>query len=180
MWVSQKHTCPLCKNVVVLADLLVVDNEASTSDCSHYEDELPESEQFDKLENLEKLLLGMKHEGGFVGKQILIFTAYDNVFASIVEVLKKVNIKHEYLKGNGNQVNAIVERYKKGSTNVLLINPRQYGSGLCLETTTDMIMFHKFDTEIEKQVIGRAQRYGRKEPLNLHYLLYTNEVEKQA
>lgn len=178
MWVSQKHTCPLCKNDVVLADLLVVDNAALTSDCSHYENETPESEQFDKLENLEKLLLRMKHGDGGVGKQILIFTAYDNVFSSIVDVLKRVGIKHEYLKGNGNQVNAIVERYRKGITNVLLINPRQYGSGLCLETTTDMIMFHKFDTEIEKQVIGRAQRYGRKEPLNLHYLLYKNEVEK--
>lgn len=182
MWVSNKHTCPLCKNVVVLGDLLVVDNQASTSTMICDDEHQDESEQYDKLENLEKLLLRMKETSSSVsdydGKRILIFTAYDSVFVNIVDVLNRVNIKYEYLKGNGNQVNAIVERYKKGVTNVLLINPRQYGSGLCLETTTDMIMFHKFDTEIEKQVVGRAQRYGRKDPLNLYYLLYNNEVEK--
>lgn len=178
MWVSNKHTCPLCKNVAVFGDLFVVDNEASTSNVACDEQVQDESEKYDKLENLEKLLHGMKGTDGYTGRKILIFTAYDNVFSNIVEVLNKNEITHEYLKGNGNQVNAIVERYKKGKTNALLINPRQYGSGLCLEATTDMIMFHKFDTEIEKQVVGRAQRYGRKEPLHLHYLLYTNEIDK--
>jgi hypothetical protein len=178
MWITHKHSCPLCKKTIGLGDLLVVDNDASTSLTENTCEDVPESEQYDKLENLEKLLSGIKGEQGYEDKRVLVFTAYDNVFINIIGVLNKVQIKFEYLKGNGNQVNAIVERYKKGTTNVLLINPRQYGSGLCLENTTDMIMFHKFDTEIEKQVVGRAQRYGRKDPLSLHYLLYTNEIEK--
>jgi hypothetical protein len=37
-------------------------------------------------------------------------------------------------------------------------------------------MFHKFDAEIEKQVIGRAQRCGRTTTLNIHYLLNENEI----
>ena len=37
-------------------------------------------------------------------------------------------------------------------------------------------MFHKFDANIENQVIGRAQRFGRKESLNIHYLLNQNEI----
>jgi SNF2 family DNA or RNA helicase len=178
LWITHKHPCPLCKSTLGLGDIFVVDNNASTSSVEVTCEELTESEQYDKLENLEKLLQGMITEQDNNDKRILIFTAYDNVFTNIVGVLNKVKITFEYLKGNGNQVNAIVERYKKGITNVLLINPRQYGSGLCLENTTDMIMFHKFDTEIEKQVIGRAQRYGRKDPLSLYYLLYTNEIEK--
>jgi SNF2 family DNA or RNA helicase len=56
------------------------------------------------------------------------------------------------------------------------MNTQHFGSGLNLENTTDMVLFHKIDTENEKQVIGRAQRYGRKEPLNVHYLLYENEM----
>jgi SNF2 family DNA or RNA helicase len=172
-WISHKHTCPLCKNVIVLGDIFVVDNDASSTLPIDAPSEESTSEQYDKLENLERLLRQMSNNN-----KVLIFTAYDNVFVNIVDILRKVNTKFEYLKGNGNQINAIVERYKKGLTNVLLINPRQYGSGLCLETTTDMIMFHKFDTEIEKQVIGRAQRYGRKEPLQVHYLLHKNEIDK--
>jgi SNF2 family DNA or RNA helicase len=60
------------------------------------------------------------------------------------------------------------------------MNTQHFGSGLNLENTTDMILFHKFDTESEKQVIGRAQRYGRNEPLNVHYLLYENEMHPPA
>jgi SNF2 family DNA or RNA helicase len=74
------------------------------------------------------------------------------------------------------QINNTVERYKNGSIQVLLVNTMSYGSGLNLENTTDIVMFHKFDTEIEKQVIGRAQRYGRSESLNVWYLLYENEM----
>ena len=105
----------------------------------------------------------------------MIFSAYENSFTNITPILDKLEIQYDYLKGNGYQINAIIDRYKNGSVKVLLVNTRQYGSGLNLENTTDVILFHKFDTEIEKQVIGRAQRFGRKEPLHVHYLLYENE-----
>jgi hypothetical protein len=37
-------------------------------------------------------------------------------------------------------------------------------------------MFHKLDTEMEKQVIGRANRFGRVESLKVWYLLHANEI----
>jgi SNF2 family DNA or RNA helicase len=108
--------------------------------------------------------------------KLLIFSAYENSFTNVIPILNRLNIQFDYLKGNGYQIQATIERYKHGNVKVLLVNTRQYGSGLNLENTTDMILFHKFDTEIEKQVIGRAQRFGRKEPLHVHYLLYENEM----
>jgi SNF2 family DNA or RNA helicase len=91
-----------------------------------------------------------------------------------------MQITHAYLKGNGYQIQSTIEKYKTGNVKVLLVNTQAYGSGLNLENTTDMILFHKFDTEIEKQVIGRAQRFGRKQPLNVHYLLYENEMPQRV
>jgi SNF2 family DNA or RNA helicase len=38
-------------------------------------------------------------------------------------------------------------------------------------------MFHKFDTQLEQQVIGRAYRMGRELPLNVYYLLHENEIK---
>lgn len=174
-WVSQKHNCPLCKRSLNLGEVLVVDNNVTIApfdDLTTTDDEDP-STKLDKYENLDNILKQLNSNA-----KILIFAAYDNSFLKIVEKLNGLRLSFEYLKGNGNHINATVERYKRGETRVLMINPRQYGSGLCLESTSDMIMFHKFDTEIEKQVIGRAQRYGRTEPLNVHYLLYTNEMSK--
>jgi SNF2 family DNA or RNA helicase len=53
---------------------------------------------------------------------------------------------------------------------------KNYGCGLNIEKTTDIIMFHRFDNQAEQQLIGRAQRMGRTEPLKVHYLLYENEI----
>ena len=47
-----------------------------------------------------------------------------------------------------------------------------------LEMTTDIIIFHKMNDELEKQVIGRGQRLGRTSQLNVHYLCYENEMKK--
>jgi hypothetical protein len=177
LWLSQKNVCPLCKTNMDLTDLYVIDNavvEDNDNDNISYNIQTT-NEKNDKYQNLEVILQNIDDKA-----KILLFSAYENSFNNVIPILRNNNIQFEYLKGNGNQTNCTVERYKTGQTKVLLVNTRQYGSGLCLENTTDMIMFHKFDTEIEKQVIGRAQRYGRKEPLNVHYLLYENEMPSQA
>jgi SNF2 family DNA or RNA helicase len=70
--------------------------------------------------------------------------------------------------------------HKPDALNMLFVNARSFGSGLNLENTTDIIMFHKLDSELEKQVIGRAQRFGRSEPLNIWYLLHENEMVTAA
>jgi SNF2 family DNA or RNA helicase len=178
LWLSQKNVCPLCKMNMGLSDLYVIDNNVIENMDTYSDDESAVTRTKrtnDKYQNLEIILQTLNDNA-----KILLFSAYENSFNNVIPILKNNNIQFEYLKGNGNQINCTVERYKSGQTKVLLVNTRQYGSGLCLENTTDMIMFHKFDTEIEKQVIGRAQRYGRKEPLNIHYLLYENEMPAQA
>ena len=70
----------------------------------------------------------------------------------------------------------IVNDFKNKDLDVLLINIYNYGSGMNLQCATDIVMFHKFDKSIEQQVIGRGQRLGRTQPLNIHYLLNQNEI----
>jgi SNF2 family DNA or RNA helicase len=108
--------------------------------------------------------------------KILIFSCYDTSLMSITPILNKHGIKYDYLKGNGGHINNVIRNYKTGDTNVLLVNTMYFGSGFNMENTTDIIMFHKFDSEIEKQVIGRAQRIGRTLPLNVWYLVHDNEM----
>ena len=44
------------------------------------------------------------------------------------------------------------------------------------EKADEIILFHKMNSDVEKQAIGRAQRPGRKNPLIVHHLLHENEV----
>jgi len=176
LWLAQRKVCPLCKISMNIADLYVIDNDIQDNEIQDDEDEedidlTKPHVKNDKYQNMELILNNLNNNA-----KLLIFSAYENSFTNVIPILKRLNIQFDYLKGNGYQIQATIERYKNGSVKVLLVNTRQYGSGLNLENTTDIILFHKFDTEIEKQVIGRAQRFGRKEPLQVHYLLYENEM----
>lgn len=169
IWLNKKALCPMCKSNLISNDLFVVSAEPKIETMYISDDDV--NETFDKLKNLEILLKKKKDS------KILIFSSYENTFTQIIPILSKLHIHFDYIKGNGNQINATINKYKTGNLNVLLINTRNYGSGMNLENTTDVIMFHKFDTQLENQVIGRAHRLGRDTPLNVYYLLHDNEMK---
>lgn len=180
LWLSKKALCPLCKTTIDTTDLLVLSKDASGAGPSELKIQTDElvtvggvnnfSKNNDKATNLDTLI------GAKTGAKILIFSCYDNSFMKINPILTKHGIKFDYLKGNGGHINNVIKNYKTGDTNVLLVNTTYFGSGFNMENTTDIIMFHKFDSEIEKQVIGRAQRMGRTMPLNVWYLVHDNEM----
>lgn len=110
-------------------------------------------------------------------KRILVLSQFDSILVALEREFMKYQIPFGYLKGRQSCVDSLLEKYENGDISVLLINPNYYGSGMNLQNTTDIIMFHKFNAEMEKQVVGRAQRLGRSEPVNLWYLLHENEIE---
>tara|TARA_B100001564_G_C20666587_1_gene684097 strand:+ start:608 stop:1081 length:474 start_codon:yes stop_codon:yes gene_type:complete len=131
---------------------------------------LPNEEEDEptKLQYLDKILGEATNDS-----RILIFSEYDSSFTEIENLLRKHAMKYSRLKGNG--INRSVDEYRNGNLQVLLVNSTAYGSGLNLENTTDVVLFHKMDNDIESQVIGRAQRPGRTTQLKAWYLLNKNE-----
>lgn len=174
LWLMRSAICPICKSTLDSRNIYSVVNDLTSNIPMEVEEESFDNticDKHDKYKNLE-ILLQNKREGA----KFLIFSNYDSSFTSIYSIMDKLNIKYVHLKGNANVIKCMVDKYKTGDTDILLVNTRHYGSGLNLENTSDIIMFHKFDTEIEKQVIGRAHRIGRTDPLNIWYFLYENEV----
>ena len=180
LWFARNRSCPLCKTILSKDDLYVVSatSQINTIPQINRTQELHDSN--DKIQNLKNILRKINASNTNNKTKVLIFSAYDTAFTQIIGSLYEMRINHSLLKGNSHVVRSIVDGYKEGNINVLLVNTKNYGSGLNLENTTDIIMFHKFDTEIEKQVIGRAQRYGRKDNLRIWYLLHDNEMNEAA
>jgi hypothetical protein len=170
LWLAKNNSCPLCKEQLTRNDLFLIQNNIIEEDNVVIDEDMPNKE-FDKLKNLEILLKNSNENSKF-----LIFSSSDFSFERTVEILENLKINYSDLKGNKHRINNTINDYKNGFIKVLLVNIYNYGSGLNLECSTDIIMFHKFDKLIESQVIGRAQRSGRKEPLNIHYLLNENEI----
>jgi len=159
--------CPMCRAKINNDNLILVDNNTIDDIIN---DDLT---SLDKNENLNFLLQNNINKNA----RILIFSEFSNTWGVIDDVLKQNHINYKELKGNTNVINNIINWYKDNinEQKVLLLNAKYYGSGLNLENTTDVILYHQMDLELEKQVIGRAQRFGRKDVLKIWKLLYENE-----
>jgi hypothetical protein len=92
------------------------------------------------------------------------------------KICDEYNIKYTDLdKGNIKDIDIAVNEYKFGNANILLSNSTLFGCGMNLENSDEILFVHKMTSEMESQVIGRAQRLGRKNRLNIIYLQYDNE-----
>ena len=103
----------------------------------------------------------------------LIFSEYDNSFQRISYKLSEAMIPFKVLKGGVDEQQKNIKKYESGEIKILMLNANNFGAGLNLQRTTDIIIYHQFRTEdLKSQVIGRAQRIGRQTSLNVHYLEY--------
>jgi SNF2 family DNA or RNA helicase len=111
-------------------------------------------------------------------KKTLIFGMFDESIDEIFKLLKLNKITCHKLQGTPNQIHTIVNDFNNDSKEtVLVINGIKYCSGLNIQNATDIVFLHRIvDRDIESQLIGRAQRLGRTSRLDIHYLLYGNEI----
>lgn len=158
--VVQCRSCPLCRQRVTNTDLIVVDTVARPRIAE---------EKKSKSDNLVDILRS-RPDGKF-----LIFSNSDATFDTVTNTLTNINITSSKLYGNASVIGKRIMQFNSGEVQVLLLNPQYYGCGLNLEQTTDIIFFHRFENEMERQIIGRAQRHGRTSVLDVHYLYYENE-----
>ena len=126
-----------------------------------------------KLEHVYKLLNDNN-------RKFLVFSNFSSLFNKYLKNFKSNNIKYGILKGNNNVINKRLRDFKSGKTRILLLNGKHYGSGLNLQDASDIIITHKISKDVETQVVGRANRMGRKGELNIHYIIFDNELESTS
>ena len=182
-WLSIGTTCPLCKTIVnIRNDFYIVDESNLVGSIemdkmkkkNEYASKLPGNDEYtkskNKFENLKRIIYNNRGKN----KKFLIFSDFEQSFGRMIPYLDTCGLKYATIKGNS--VNETIRKYRSDELDALLVNSRNYGSGLNLENTTDVILFHKFENQLEQQIIGRAQRPGRTSVLNVWYLLNENEM----
>ena len=131
-----------------------------------------EEQNYNKNVYLKKFIEELKIDN----KKVIIFSDYSSIFEYIESICNENDINYIDLdKGNIKDINNSVHEYKYGNAQILLSNSTLFGCGMNFENSTHIIFVHKMDKEMEDQVIGRAQRMGRKGILNIIYLHYENE-----
>jgi hypothetical protein len=107
--------------------------------------------------------------------KILLFSGYDASFFNLTSEMAHRNISFSAINGSTARVSKIIDEFEKGNYRVLLLNSKHVGAGLNIVCATDVFLFHKMTSEMEKQIIGRAYRMGRTKDLHVHHLLYQTE-----
>ena len=111
----------------------------------------------------------------------LVFSNFPRVYEELRPRLSARGIHHVSLDGgNRRDIDAAVAEYKTGSASVMLVDSSFFGRGLNLENTTDVTIFHRLRQEDWNQVVGRAQRLGRKGELRVWQLVYEGEQAQSA
>jgi hypothetical protein len=112
----------------------------------------------------------------FSNCKVIFCSNYIRIFNDIKYIFERYNIPYiELDDGNIEDINQSLYKYINGNVNALLLNSNLFGCGLNLQCTTDILFLHKIEPVLEKQIIGRSQRFGRKSKLNIWYLMHENE-----
>jgi|694.fasta_scaffold00094_82 hypothetical protein len=156
-WLQTKQNCPLCRQNIVVNQLIYMDENKSIESKS-------ENHKLTKQEMIVKIIKE-KPDSKFI-----IFSSYDQTFDQIHLALADNNINFKLLKGSVQQIQRTINDYKSGDLQVLFLNSKFNGSGINLQETTDIILYHDMSEATKTQLIGRANRIGRTSPLHVHQL----------
>ena len=167
--IAAKPACPLCRVTIESVSKLIVVDSATSSASVSVESEVVQLPT--KATALLKLLAESSADQRF-----LVFSAHEASFRGLRELLAVHGIQCELLFGSGARIDRLRERFAAGDVRVLCMNARHVGAGINLEATTDVVLYHRMNTELEKQVIGRAVRFERKRDLRVVHLVHEQET----
>ena len=159
-WLRNKNSCPLCRSEINKKDLIYIQTK---NDIDNTLLEI-KPKLMNKLDQIIDII--KKNKNG----KFLIFSDHDGSFNSINSILKDNNIDCIQIRGNVKTIEKNLSSFKSGGINVIFLNSKYCGSGINLQEATDIILYHEMHFGSETQIIGRANRIGRKDVLNVHHL----------
>lgn len=167
---SESQKCPFCRKRMHKENFFVIEDE---KEIKEQKNSMAEKDQKkDKMEVLTKIIRS-KPDGKF-----MIFANFTQTFKKIEKELLSMGVNYKILKGQNKKIAKAIQDFEKGEISVIMLNAKYFGAGMNLQMATDLVIYHRFDKELEEQVIGRAQRLGRTCKLNIYYLLHSNESDE--
>jgi hypothetical protein len=150
-WFDRNAKCPLCQALVAPTSLIKIDTGA----------ERPPLQQT-KYEHLIRLL---QDKGD--GQYILFSRNPQKVFSHILDTLPNLRGQIGLLHGNKTVISNLVSEFNKKTLRILCFSGDSLGTDL--HSATHILIMDRLRGDEEEYIIGRAQRIGRKVPLQQIY-----------
>lgn len=153
----RSKTCPTCRSKLSVKSITMV---YTNIECNRKKNKLQEDTC------IEMIKAGIKYHR----KYIVYGSPETNV--ALDKFIRQLDIPYRELIGTENAVNSIIDQFNREVFHVLVINPKRVIRGINLTCTTDIVFFGEEPEMEQRQLIGTCLRIGRKEPLNVHYLIH--------
>lgn len=166
-WLKYQNTCPLCRTEIINKDLIYIqtkNDDIKSNTKQTIKNDENTTTNMTKAEKIVDIIKNNK-KGKF-----LIFSDHDGSFTTIKTMLNENNINCEQIRGNSKNIEKRLSSFKNDENNVIFLNSRHNGAGINLQEATDIILYHNMADGIKQQLIGRANRIGRINTLNVHLL----------
>ena len=160
-WLDKRNTCPLCRTRQNRENIIFIKEEISDKGEENKHKDMKMSKQ-DKVVDI----ISGKKDGRFI-----IFSSYDETFCTIRMVLEEHNIEYAEVQGRIETRHRKITSFRNGKIKVIFLNSKNNGAGINLQEATDIILYHEMNEHNLTQIIGRANRIGRQEPLVVHHLI---------
>ena len=160
-------SCPMCRSTLQPNQLTKLVDTAKVI-------KLKRKDEDSKLMSKQRHLLKFLKENP--NAKVLVFCRYDNPFQTLEAECEAEGITYHTLRGNKDVVASTIKMFEEGQKRVLFLHTESAGAGLNLVSATHVVLLHVMTPEEEKQVIGRAYRLGRTEPLHVLHLQYEGET----
>lgn len=163
--------CPLCRAAISTSQLKILSEQKPVPKAEKVAAPKPlADEEKTKAARLLEFL-----EANPTAK-ILLFSNYDKTFNKLTPIFEEKGITYSMVNGTSARIQKIIREFGEGKHQVLCLNARHFGAGLNIEVATHVILFHRMAEESEKQIIGRAYRFGRQVNLEVIHMLHANET----
>jgi hypothetical protein len=168
--IHKSPKCPLCRAPIASAKELLVIGEEGVA-----EEDLGGEETVETTPTKGAALLKLLGEST-ADQRFLVFSAHEASFRGLRELLAAREIRCEMLQGTVARVDRLRRQFRDGTIRVLCMNARHVGAGINLEAATHVVLYHRMNAEMERQVIGRAVRFERAADLRVVHLVHEEET----
>jgi len=159
-WLVAHQSCPMCRATVDTSSLVYIERETEND----YPMDICPGISPTKLSRTIEII-NDKPEGRF-----LVFSEYDDTFKPICNSLADNKIEFVQIKGGLKSRQKGLDDFKTGKARVIFLNSGYNSAGVNLQEATDIILYHEMPLTTQTQIVGRANRIGRKSKLHVHHL----------
>lgn len=172
--------CPTCNSLMKNDEVYLLHNTIKSSELEEL-DSIIQNVKSTKIGNIIHFLKTTIKEND----KVILFSQWDELLHKVGNILANYNINLIYCNGSVYQRKRAISSFcKNKNINIILLSSRNAASGINLTIANKIILLEpiygnqEYRHNIESQAVGRADRIGQKNPIEIYRFIIKDTIEE--